>query len=76
MANEYGCGQIMLDGGKCTSAGEMPCLCDVCQLKIIRELEAAQQSVQSDVATHCACGLSLLPDGTCPMHFQYTTQRR
>ena len=28
-----------------------------------------------DGATHCACGLGLLPDGPCPMHFQYITHR-
>jgi len=28
-----------------------------------------------DGAGLCACGLGLLPDGTCPMHFQYITHR-
>lgn len=37
---------------------------------------AAQQPLALDGATHCACGLGLLPDGTCPMHFQYTTHRK
>lgn len=40
MKKEYGCGGIMADGGKCTSLSTLPCLCDLCQSKIIRQLES------------------------------------
>jgi hypothetical protein len=43
---------------------------------VIREIEAHLTQRAADGAGRCACGLSLLPDGTCPMHFQYTTPRR
>ncbi len=51
--------------------------------KILSLVEAVLPLLESgltpralDAAGLCACGLHLLPDGTCPMHFQYTTPRQ
>ena len=44
--------------------------------EVIREPFSRPTKRETDGATHCACGLGLLPDGTCPMHFQYITHRR
>lgn len=43
--------------------------------EVIREPFSRPTQRAVDGATHCACGLGLLPDGTCPMHFQYITHR-
>ena len=39
MQKEYGCNELMVDGGYCTSVGDVVCLCDVCQRKIIEKIE-------------------------------------
>ena len=43
---------------------------------IVAQVEAHLTQRALDAAGRCACGLGLLPDGTCPMHFQYTTPRQ
>ena len=39
MQKEYGCNELMMDGGYCTSIGDVVCLCDACQRKIIEKIE-------------------------------------
>lgn len=39
MQKEYGCNELMMDGGYCTSIGDVVCLCDECQRKIIEKIE-------------------------------------
>ena len=43
---------------------------------VVERIEAHLTPRTLDAAGLCACGLHLLPDGTCPMHFQYTTPRQ
>jgi len=43
---------------------------------VAREIETHLTKRALDAAGLCACGLHLLPDGTCPMHFQYTSPRQ
>ena len=57
MQKEYGCNELMVDGGYCTSVGDVVCLCDVCQRKIIEKIELlegaknTEQQVQADSST-------------------------
>jgi len=38
---EHGCGQLMADGGPCSTAGSLsPALCDTCTKKLCAKLEA------------------------------------
>ena len=54
MQKEYGCNELMMDGGYCTSTGDVVCLCDECQRKIIEKIELlegaknTEQQVQPD----------------------------
>jgi hypothetical protein len=55
--------------------GEEVWLCKRCFENAVYRIERRPTQRAVDGATHCACGLGLLPDGTCPMHFQYITHR-
>lgn len=59
MQKEYGCNELMMDGGCCTSIGDVVCLCDACQRKIIEQIELlegaknTEQQVQPDNGYVC-----------------------
>lgn len=59
MQKEYGCNELMMDGGYCTSIGDVVCLCDACQRKIIEKIELlegaknTEQQVQPDNGYVC-----------------------
>ena len=74
------CQKVVLthnDYGLCLACADAV-INEIDQQAVVRAIKVVRSNtcVQADVATHCGCGLSLLPDGTCPHHFQYTTQRR
>ena len=59
MQKEYGCNELMMDGGYCTSIGDVVCLCDECQRKIIEKIELlegvknTEQPLQTDNGYVC-----------------------
>jgi len=50
MQKEYGCNELMVDGGYCTSVGDVVCLCDVCQRKIIEKIELLEGAKNTEQA--------------------------
>ncbi len=56
---------------------EISCVACGCHFEIVvRKVEAAQQGVQADDATHCECGMALDIDGMCPDIANVSTHRR
>lgn len=47
---EYGCGELMVDGGICTSISDVVCLCDVCQRKLVEKLELLEDAKNTEQA--------------------------
>ena len=50
MQKEYGCNELMMDGGYCTSIGDVVCLCDECQRKIIEKIELLEGAKNTEQA--------------------------